>query len=436
MEIDNVTLDDLSIFHHEEGYSVYNKLDFTRTVQGREQLKKILRNPQNSIEKIRDIQNTVKLVGSVELPAEISNGTLMVVEQFYETALSPIPKNPSALNIISYKLFQSPDLSLIKYSTNHCVDLIKGMHLLSEKFAAHDHPSSLGEILKNVRSHLDNEDCKKIIKRHKNHKPSTAEVINTAYFLRYKFKRSMMELILSFAKIDAWHSMSEAANRFNLRFPEFIESSSPLIEAEDLYHILLTNPVPYDISLNRENHFLFLTSANMAGKSTFIKSIGIAVYLAHTGMAVPAAKMELSLFDGILSNINVTDNILKGESYFYNEVRRIADTVRRINDGRRWLILIDELFKGTNVQDAMKCSITVIEGLLKVKTSIFILSTHLYEIAENLKQHPAILFRYFETTITNEKPVFHYVLKDGISNDRLGFLILKQSGVVEMLREL
>src|SRR6266550_7252145 len=130
----------------------------------------------------------------------------------------------------------------------------------------------------------------------------------------------------------------------------------------------------------------------MAFKSTFIKSVGAAVFLAHIGMGAPAKTMQLTLFDGLLSNINVVDNIAKGESYFYNEVQRIKNTIIKINDGRKWLVLIDELFKGTNVQDAMKCSIAVIEGLIKIKNSLFILSTHLYEIADELKNYPNISF--------------------------------------------
>ena len=118
---------------------------------------------------------------------------------------------------------------------------------------------------------------------------------------------------------------------------------------------------------------------------------------------------------------------------FYNEVQRIKSTITKINDGRRWLILIDELFKGTNVEDAMKCSSIVIEGLIKIPESIFILSTHLYEIGESLKKHTNISFNYFETQMINEEFSFSYQLKNGISNDRLGYLILKKEGVVEML---
>jgi DNA mismatch repair ATPase MutS len=164
--------------------------------------------------------------------------------------------------------------------------------------------------------------------------------------------------------------------------------------------------------------------------------VGAAVFLAHIGMGVPAKAMQLTLFDGLLSNINVVDNIVKGESYFYNEVQRIKNTILKINDGRKWLILIDELFKGTNVQDAMKCSTVVIEGLIKIKNSLFILSTHLYEIGELLKRHNNISFKYFETTVDDEQLNFSYQLKDGISNDRLGYLILKRENVIELLENL
>jgi DNA mismatch repair ATPase MutS len=146
--------------------------------------------------------------------------------------------------------------------------------------------------------------------------------------------------------------------------------------------------------------------------------------------------MELTLFDGLLSNINVVDNIVKGESYFYNEVQRIKNTILKVNDSRKWLILIDELFKGTNVQDAMKCSTVVIEGLIKIKRSLFILSTHLYEISENLKNYPNIDFKYFETEVTDDKLIFNYQLKNGVSNDRLGYLILKKENVIDLLEKL
>ena len=98
------------------------------------------------------------------------------------------------------------------------------------------------------------------------------------------------------------------------------------------------------------------------------------------------------------------------------------------------MILIDELFKGTNIHDAMKCSITVIDGLQKRKNGLYILSTHLYEIGEKLTHFNNIKFKYFETKIKNNEMEFSFQLKDGISDDRLGYMILEKEGVVDLLK--
>jgi DNA mismatch repair ATPase MutS len=290
--------------------------------------------------------------------------------------------------------------------------------------------------LERAKSLLSHEVILSLIKKKPGQPFSGVQTVYYGNYIRTRFKQAAQELIEIYGRLDAWYSMAMATNKLGLVLPEFIDSDHPRIESRSLYHILLASPVSYDISMNQETNFLFLTGANMAGKSTFIKAVGAAVFLAHLGMGVPATEMHLSLFDGILSNINVTDNLVKGESYFFNEVQRIKNTIIKINDHRKWLVLIDELFKGTNVQDAMKCSSTVIRGLIKIKNSLFILSTHLYEIGEELKQFPNISFWYFETSVKDDQLDFSYQLKEGISNDRLGYLILKREKVVDMLEKL
>jgi DNA mismatch repair ATPase MutS len=228
--------------------------------------------------------------------------------------------------------------------------------------------------------------------------------------------------------------MAVASKNYSFVFPTWIESETPIFEVTAAIHPLVSNAVDNALNLNQQSNLLFLTGANMAGKSTFIKAVGVAVYLAHIGIGVPATKMKLSYFDGLLSNIHIVDNIFKNESYFFNEVQRVKSTVEKISDNKKWLILIDELFKGTNIQDAMKCSTTVIEGLQKKENGIFILSTHLYEIGTSLTQYPNIQFKYFETNVRNKELEFSYQLKDGISNDRLGYLILEREGVVDLLK--
>ncbi|HXS55801.1 MAG TPA: hypothetical protein VN726_06730 [Hanamia sp.] len=438
MQTDKTTLNDLSIFNHEEEFSVFSKLNLTRTVGGREKLREIFSKSLNDMESINNVQKTLQLILAKEShwPLTISNGSVMMIHKFYESSIDKPPEHPTLTSAQYYKLFHGPDYSLIKYSTGHAFDFIKGMHQIIDIFLTDDAPENLRKILTKAQILLQKQQLLIVRSKEKSSSLSITEVISLAHYIRYHYKQQFLELIDVYSRLDAWYGMAMAVKVFNLSFPVFIDSDAPVLKSKKLFHILLEEPVAYDVELNEKNNFIFLTGANMAGKSTFIKAVGNAVFLAHIGMGVPAKSLQLSLFDGLLSNINVVDNIAKGESYFYNEVQRIKNTIVKITDGRKWLILIDELFKGTNVQDAMKCSTVVIEGLIKIKKSLFILSTHLYEIGEDLKEYANIDFKYFETTVTEGKLEFSYQIKNGISNDRLGYLILKKEKVIELLEKL
>ncbi len=438
MEIDKTTLQDLMVIQHEDEFSIFGKLNETLTVRGREQFLKNLMHPFSDAASIIEVQLILKLVLQKKYgwTKRISNGTLMVVERFYDAQINTIPSHPGKTSAYSYKIFSSQDFSLVRYSISHCLDFLRGMQQLYVLLWNEEIPPLLKKILSEVSHLLSAEPIKVIEKYNKTSEMPIGKMLQFAHFIRYRYKHNMHTLLQLFAHIDAWYGMAKSVELYKLVFPEIIESSEPLIEADGLYHLLLPNPVPYSIKINKENNFIFLTGANMAGKSTFIKAVGAAVFLAHCGMGVPAKNMRLSSFDGLLSNINIVDNLAKGESYFYNEVQRIKATVNMVKDGRKWLILIDELFKGTNVQDAMKCSTTVIEGLIRIKNSAFILSTHLYEIGNALRQYPNISFQYFETEIEDDQLTFSYLLKEGISSDRLGYYILKKEGVVHLLENL
>ncbi|HLK29838.1 MAG TPA: hypothetical protein VKT28_14765 [Puia sp.] len=438
MEIDKTTYDDLAIFNGEEESSVFSKLNFTQTLGGRDWLLRFFQEPFNTIQQISDTQKTLSLIlkNENEWPASITNGTVMVIEKFYETALDPMPYGSNIVNAYSYKFLHAADYSLIKYSITHFADFARGMNKLLELAGDVDCPPLLVSMLRRVKFLLSHNVIQSMIEKKPGTRFSVSQIGYYGFYLQNNFKNHALELIEIYSKLDAWYSMAIATKKYQFTFPVFSEQPKPVVNAKGLYHILLHTPVAYNVQMDQQNNFLFLTGANMAGKSTFIKAVGIAVFLAHLGMGVPAEEMQLSLFNGILSNINVVDNIAKGESYFFNEVQRIKNTILKINNENKWLVLIDELFKGTNVQDAMKCSSTVIEGLIKIKNSVFILSTHLYEIAEELKRYPNISFKFFETSVKDDQLEFSYQLKDGISNDRLGYLILKREKVVEMLDNL
>jgi len=436
MEIDNITYEDLSLFSNVEEISIFHKLDFTRTRGGQDMLLEYFNNPFSRLESIEATQAILALILEKmgEWPSSISNGTIMVMERFYETAVDDIPHGHNLPAALSYKIFHSADYALVRYSVAHFADFVRGMLKLIDLLDKPGNPRLLSDLLERARRLLDQDILRQLANT--SGKLNPIQVIYYGHYIRHGFKTALQALVDIHHRLDAWYSMAMAMQQYGFSFPVFSEQEDPYLEATQLYHLLLPKPVAYDVRLNRDTNFLFLTGANMAGKSTFIRGVGVVVFLAHLGMGVPAASMRLSLFDGILSNINVEDNIGKGESYFFNEVQRIRNTLEKIGNRRKWLVLIDELFKGTNVQDAMKCSSTVIKGLIRIRRSLFILSTHLYEIGDELKQFPNILFNYFETAVKDDQLEFSYQLKPGISNDRIGYLILKREKVVEMLERL
>lgn len=438
MQIDKTSFNDISIFNHEEEYSIFHRLNFTRTSGGKEWLRHYFNNPFADIEKIKSTQNIIRhLMEHVdEWPEEITNGTMVVMDRFLDYNLDAISKNPGKVDVVLYKILHNADYSMALFSIKHFADFLRGLKKIVELLKDVQLSSAIRFYLDNAEQLLRFEPLAQLAQTHKEEKITPEKALYYAAHFRSDYKNKLLELIDIYSRLDAWYSMAVAVKKYDLAFPEFVEQNTPLVNVTGLYHILLHHPVPYNIDMDRTQNFLFLTGANMAGKSTLIKALGAAVFLAHIGMGVPAKNMQLTKFDGLISNINVVDNITKGESFFFNEVQRIKNTIERISNGQKWLVLIDELFKGTNIEDAMKCSSTVIKGLLKVPTSLFVLSTHLYEIGEELQSYPNITFRHFETIFTDEALSFSYQLREGISKDRLGYVILKRENVVDMLDRL
>lgn len=441
MEIDKTTLEDLAVFNREEQYSIFHLLDFTRTTGGKRELAQRFREPLTTHLKITDTQSVVRFLAAHldDWPAEITNGTLMVLDKFLDSHHEPIPGirgGLSAINNLYYRVINSGDYSLIRYSLSHFITFLSTFHRLVDHFDTPDTPPMLKNVLLQATKLLAKKELTELRETDPVKRLNFQQVLYFGHALKYRLDGTVATLMDLYHGLDAWYSMAVAVDRFGFSFPEFLTDDHARLEIQGLYHPLLTHPVAHDVNLDRTSNFLFLTGANMAGKSTFIKAIGVAAFLAHIGMGVPATRMKLTFFDGLLSNIQVEDNIFLGESYFFNEVQRIKKTILKINDGRHWLILIDELFKGTNFQDAQHCSAIVIEGLIKMRGSLFVLSTHLYELAETLKMHPNISFKYFETFVDNEIPRYSYLLKEGVSNDRLGFLILKREKVLELLDQI
>ncbi|QEH39517.1 DNA mismatch repair protein MutS [Chitinophaga sp. XS-30] len=441
MELDKTTYLDLSIFNRDDEYSLFHKLDFTTTSGGREYLRKLFSTPLQDIQAIHNRQQMLRylLEKETQWPPMISNGSIVVVENYLNAEIEPISSSGGIslyLNAVVTKTIYAPDYGFIKFSFDQLLNLIKGFKYLETHFNSDDAPVTLKLLLDRARVLLAQKEFDDIVELQENGRFSFVEILRYDRLIRRKHRKVLWELTELYTRLDAYHSMAMAIRHFSLQFPAFTDDNKPHIAIQQLYHMILPQPVAYDIAMDPHKHFLFLTGANMAGKTTFIKAVGIAVFLAHLGMGVPAKSMQLTFFHGILSNIDVKDNIFKGESYFYSEVQRIKNTIIKISDGKNWLILIDEMFKGTNVEDAKNCSLAVINGLLHNHNCLYILSTHLYEIADELQGEDQIIFKYFQSEVIDDNLQFTYELKDGIAKEKIGFLILKKEKVIELLEKM
>ena len=176
------------------------------------------------------------------------------------------------------------------------------------------------------------------------------------------------------------------------------------------FHPLIDNPIMNDFEIIDNKNFCFVSGANMSGKSTFLKTVGLCVYLAHIGFPVPAKEMEISMFNGPYSTINISDNIEKGYSHYYSEVKRVKEIALMIKEKRKVLVIFDELFRGTNVKDAFDVTLMVSKGFSEINESLFFISIHIVEVGQELEKLESIDFRCFESSMIGEEPIYNYKL--------------------------
>ena len=258
----------------------------------------------------------------------------------------------------------------------------------------------------------------------------------TAYDSLFRGKQStqLAQLLHHIYLLDLYISVASVAAARKFIFPKALPKGTCTLNIRGLYHPGLTNPVSNDISMNAQQQVIFLTGANMAGKSTFLRALSTALYLAHMGFPVAAEQMEFSVMDGIYTTINLPDNLGIGASHFYAEVLRVKKIATELKAGKSCFILFDELFRGTNVKDAHEATVAVIKGFAGKRKSLFIVSSHIMEAGEDLEQQKNTGFLFLPTRMNGHVPEYTYKLEKGITDDRHGMFIIRNEGIIETLK--
>lgn len=228
---------------------------------------------------------------------------------------------------------------------------------------------------------------------------------------------------------EAYISASQGISRYKFSFPEITDKEFSLT---NFYHPLLTTPVKN--SFSAESNVILLTGANMSGKSTLLKAIGLSVYLGNIGFAIPAAAGKLPKYDDISIHINLNDDMLSGYSHFMTEVINLKNVVKRAASGSHCFAVFDELFRGTNIEDALEISRTTLKGLLNFPNSLFFVSSHLHQLAEmdEIKNN-SITAYYLDCELQDNTPEFTYHLKTGWSDVKIGRILFERENLNELL---
>jgi DNA mismatch repair ATPase MutS len=196
-----------------------------------------------------------------------------------------------------------------------------------------------------------------------------------------------------------------------------------------IYHPLLEDPIPNDLHIH--NKSILITGSNMAGKSTFLKTIGINQILAQTFYFCCASEATLS-FSRLITSMRREDDITEGKSYYLTEVERIKELLNHSDTSVPNLFLIDEIFRGTNTVERVAASREVLM-YLNNKKDIVIASTHDLELLDLLDG--GFEFYHFREFVHDDSLDFDYKIREGATSTRNAIAILRLTGYPESLVE-
>ncbi|MEP7080380.1 MAG: MutS family DNA mismatch repair protein, partial [Ginsengibacter sp.] len=202
------------------------------------------------------------------------------------------------------------------------------------------------------------------------------------------------------------------------------------IEGEEIGHPLIkeNKRINNDISIPDDEHIMLITGSNMAGKSTYLRSIGVNIVLAFAGSPVCAKNFSVS-YVKLMSSMRITDNLEESTSTFYAELKKLKTIIESVNAGENVFILLDEILRGTNSLDRHTGSKALIRQLMDKKAAA-IIATHDLELATDPGAYSTHLLNYhFDVQVNDEQLFFDYKLKTGICNSLNASLLMKQIGI-------
>jgi len=228
---------------------------------------------------------------------------------------------------------------------------------------------------------------------------------------------------------DAYNSFGNFGfNHPSYVFPK-ISKDVPVLKVKGAGHPLLREAtmVRNDFQINSEEFFI-VTGANMAGKSTFLRTVSLQIVMGNMGLPVCAEKAEYNPIK-LITSMRTTDSLTDDESYFFSELKRLKFIVDEIKTDR-YFIILDEILKGTNSTDKAIGSRKFVEKLV-ASNSTGIIATHDLSLCVAAEELPEVKNYFFDARIENDELLFDYTFKPGICENMNASFLLKKMQIVD-----
>ncbi|RVU00702.1 DNA mismatch repair protein [Mucilaginibacter limnophilus] len=436
---DKQTQDDLNIYGKQGTDSIFSLFNRTSTVNGSKLLEELFRHPLSEAETINARSEKISYLKTVKAVFPFGAELFDQAEQYMantDERTKLTAEKPSFEKMLTALVASNADYKQIVSGIGALIEIVQLLNsYLNDVLLLAGSPFKKDEEIADIHKLLYTEPVNLLLKENAKSKLPHEKLVAYDLTLRFRHRDTVQQILRCIYRLDVYITVAKVAAERNYVFPKAVPKNYHLVKIDAFYHPQLKNAVANSIHITADSNVIFLTGANMAGKSTFMKSFGIAMYLAHMGFPVAATAMEFSVLDGIYTTINLPDNLGIGASHFYAEVLRIKKIAKELSAGHNIFVIFDELFRGTNVKDAYEATIAITTAFAKKRGSKFVISTHIIEAGDVLKQHSNISFKYLPTKMDGTTPIYTYTLQSGITDDRHGMIIINNEGILDMLKK-
>jgi DNA mismatch repair protein MutS len=309
-DIDKQTIYDLELFEKIKGdKSVFSLFNFTKTIGGRECLRNMFSFPLNDKELIEKRISSIRFFLEQPFDFPFYKEGLDFIEHYLNRGNKPIKF--SIFNSFVNKWFFKKDANeqfIIQRGIRYLISVFSDYYIFLKNCDLNYSYEFFNNNKNLVINLIDNSQLKIVLDYKHRVKFYHYEYFKLDYYFRNIELNKVREILDIMYEIDAYKSISIASNKSGFTLP-IITSSNNNFQIKGLFHPFLENPVDNDFEISEGKNMCFLTGPNMAGKSTFLKSVGVSLYLSQIGFPVPAKYMKTSVFNGLLTTINLSDNI-------------------------------------------------------------------------------------------------------------------------------